>query len=243
MATFKDIIDYDSAPLVQWEPAIGEAPSGGKIIEDDITHGAIASWLKRKKISTVADLIADEARLSLRVAQENPKTTIKHITLSGAFEQAAHHNLAQSAVNNVEVITDIAPELYGQQDAVVMNMILGCVATGQDQQNIGKLLGFARDLLKDDGSLLLIRPNPAGGAFSTYQCLTAADELKAGQDYDFMVTGLEEYGAMQNLYTPNTYLKNAFADAGLTLGKTRGLGKQISGNGAPAFLMNIGRPA
>jgi hypothetical protein len=145
-------------------------------------------------------------------------------------------------VNNVEVITDISPELYGQQDAVVMNMILGCVATGQDQQNIGKVLGFARDLLKDDGSLLLIRLNPAGGAFSTYQCLTAADELKAGQDYDFMVTGLEEYGAMQNLYTPNTYLKNAFADAGLTLGKTRGLGKQISGNGQPAFLMNIGRP-
>jgi hypothetical protein len=73
MATFKDIIDYDSAPLVQWEPAIGEAPSGGKITEDDITHGAIARWLKRKKISNVADLIADEA-----VRSNKPPVTTLH---------------------------------------------------------------------------------------------------------------------------------------------------------------------
>jgi hypothetical protein len=58
--TLKDIINYDTAPLVQWEPAVGgEAPSEGKAHEDALTHAAIVAALIRRNARAITSIAAD----------------------------------------------------------------------------------------------------------------------------------------------------------------------------------------
>ena len=244
--TLKDIIDYKTAPLVQWEPVIGEEPSAGKRKEDSLTHNAIISELWRMNAKNITGIIADEGRLELDIAAQNSKALyITHLTLPGVFAAAARHN-HEAAVDadrpnayRVRVTEDVDSVLPNNQDAVVMNMILGCLATHDDHENIHRMLTFAAGLLKPEGSLIIVRPNPEGGAFETYHCLTPACDLKAGGDYDFTVKGLEDFGAMKNLYTPDSFLKSALKKAGFEMGPTKPVsGKPHAMLTQAPFLMN-----
>ena len=248
--TLKDVINYGTAPLVQWEPAIGETLSEGKAHEDMLTHGAVAITLEHLKAKAVTGIIADESRLEIAVAEMAPSVQkLTHLTLPGTFEKAARHTLDTARQNSIpridrvrvtSMIRDIRKK---SQDAVVMNMIFGCLATETDHKNLQSILCFAASLLKPNGSLLMVRPNPAGGAFSTYRCATPADALEGGKDYDFIVNGLEEYGEMKNLYTPDDFLKAHMKAAGFHCSVTqdimdRTLGAQKASE-KPAFLLNI----
>ena len=251
MKTLENIIDYKTAPLVQWEPVVGEAPSTGKKREDLLTHNAIISELWNMNAHQVTGIIADEGRLEIDIAAQNSKVQrVTHLTLMGTFAMAARNNWVRALNENrpnadkVRIATDIGSVPENSQDAVVMNMILGCLATPEAHGNIVNMLKFAHSLLrkegKDSGSLIIVRPNPEGGAFETYECLTPESELKAGSDYDFIVKGLEDFGVMKNLYTPDSFLKDALNKAGFNIGAT----KLIVSNDAASwkespFLLNV----
>ncbi|HEY8190126.1 MAG TPA: hypothetical protein VIF12_05535, partial [Micavibrio sp.] len=57
-----DIIDYQAAPLVQWEPVVGEALSEGKAYEDFLTHTALDEALAAQGAEHITGIIADEGR-------------------------------------------------------------------------------------------------------------------------------------------------------------------------------------
>ena len=119
-----------------------------------------------------------------------------------------------------------------------MNMILGCLATAQNHDNLHKMLCFAATLLKPSGKLIVVRPNPAGGTFETYRCTTPACDLEGGKDYDFIVSGLEDLGEMKNLYTPDDFLARHMEVAGFEAGRTENIldkGPQSK----PPFLLNV----
>jgi len=242
-----NVIDYATAPLVQWEPAIGEPLSAGKKHEDALIHRAVSDALHAVKARNVTGVIADEARLELYVASRLPEIQkITHLTLTGAFQKAASRNVEQAHVAKnlgaelVEVTTDIDSIKPKSQDAVVMNMILGCLATGNNHQNIHKMLCFVATLLKPDGHLLVVRPNPAGGEFSTYKCTTASCNLESGKDYSFIVKGLEEYGEMKNLYTPDQFMGKQLQEAGFELGRTEKIYDRAAGRRRDSpFLINV----
>lgn len=247
MKTLKNIIDYKTAPLVQWEPVIGEEPSAGKKKEDSLTHNAIISELWRMNAQQITGLIADEARLELAIAERSSKAVrVTHLTLPGAFGHAARSNWVRALqedrphAGKVGITTSTDTIRPHSQDAVVMNMILGCLAVPDDHENIHRILVFAASLLRPEGDLIIVRPNPEGGAFETYECLTPACGLKAGKDYDFTVKGLEDFGAMKNLYTPDGFLKGALEKAGFVMGPTKPVsdtpGEMLTN--AP-FLLNV----
>ena len=64
--------------------------------------------------------------------------SIAALTLAGAFADAARRNVATGGknVSKVNVTTDVNAIEPGSQDAVVMNMILGCVATQENHGNV-----------------------------------------------------------------------------------------------------------
>lgn len=250
MGTLKDIIDYETAPVKQWEPVVGEAPMPGKLREDFITHNAVMQELFRLNAQDVTGIIADEARQEILIAAQNHRITrVTHLTLPGAFAMAAQHNLDMAQrerrqnVEKVRIETDIGSVRERSQDAVVLNMILGCLAPPSDHRNIQRILSFAKSLLRPLGDLIIVRPNPEGGSFETYECVTPANNLKAGDNYKFIVRGLEGYGPMDNLYTPDDFLRRAVAKAGFKMGDTKPVysqspGSETSLNNAP-FLMNV----
>lgn len=244
MKTLRDVIDYASAPLVQWEPAIADPLSPGKKHEDRLTHGAVAVILSEIGARQITGIIADEARMELEIASQLPLVKkVTHLTLSGAFEKAAQYNVDEAVQNgalgadSVRVVTNIKSIKVNSQDAVIMNMILGCLATSQDHQNVHRMLCFAATLLKPQGKLVLVRPNPEGGKFSTYQCTTPADDLKGGADYAFIVNGLEDLGEMKNLYTPDDFLRRHMEKAGFDLGVTHHIHDPLSEKSP--FLLNV----
>lgn len=153
----------------------------------------------------------------------------------------------QSAINNkITVTTDVDSIPAGTQDIVVMNMILGCLSDGtpEGNKNLGNILKMSAELLKPPsdvsygGKLILVRPNPAGGAFSTYKTTTAPQDLKAGANYAFMVNGLEDIGEMCNLYTPDEFLEPLLDDAGFVIGTTKRIEDDPKRDNAP-FLLNV----
>ena len=228
MKTLKNIIDYKTAPLVQWEPVIGEETSAGKRKEDFLTHNAIISELWRMNAKNITGIIADEGRLELDIAAQNSKALyVTHLTLPGVFASAARHNheialdTDRPNLNRVRITEDVDSVLPYSQDAVVLNMILGCLATPEDRTNIHNMLMLAAKILNSEGGLVIVRPNPEAGKLETYECLTPSCELKAGENYDFIVKGLESYGAMKNLYTPDSFLKGALDKAGFVMGPTK----------------------
>jgi hypothetical protein len=252
MRTLRSVINYKQAPLVQWEPVVGEKPSDGKLHEDEITHGAILAALKRgrggrKQPRSIVNLISDEGRLELRIAEEMPKAeSITLVTLKGAFESAARHTVAESPHGNrVKVVTDIDAVKPGSQDVVVMNMILGCVSTPENHRNLEKLVKLASSWLKEDGEAIVVRPNPKAGVCSTYHLMTSLDRLSEGQEYDFVVRGLESAQPMKNIHTTAYFLHPYFAAAGLKIGGTEYIDDQPLGNipaaKKPAFLLNIAK--
>lgn len=236
-----DIINYATAPLVQWEPVVGESLSVGKRHEDYLTHSTIERVLTRLHANDITGLIADEGRFELYAAECDPSRRVNLLTLSGKFEQAARHNVDRAlqrnaaGVDRINVTTDIDAIAPHSQDAVVMNMILGCLATSDNHDNLHKILCFASSLLKPDGKLITVRPNPVGGEFSTYACTTPYEDLEAGKDYGFIVKGLEDYGTMCNLYTPNNFMCGLMDKSGFDFGETIG----IKDHGKTAFLLNV----
>jgi hypothetical protein len=103
------------------------------------------------------------------------------------------------------------------------------------------MLCFVSTLLKPDGKLITVRPNPSGGEFSTYACTTPSEDLKAGKDYGFIVKGLEDYGTMCNLYTPDNFMRELMDNAGLDFGPTaeiKDFGRGARPGAAP-FLLNV----
>jgi hypothetical protein len=252
MRTLRSVINYKQAPLVQWEPVVGEKPSDGKVQEDKITHGAILAALKRgrggrKQPRSIVNLISDEGRLELRIAEEMPKAdSITLVTLQGPFAKAARHNVAASHHRDrVKVTTDIDAVRPGSQDAVIMNMILGCVSTPENHRNLEKLVKLVSSWLKEDGEAIIVRPNPKAGACSTYTTLERPGGLCGGQEYEFLVTGLESLAPMKNIYTTGAFLHPYFAAAGLKIGGTQFIADQpaIPAPGAKtdAFLLNIAK--
>lgn len=246
MKHLSDIINYATAPLVQWEPAIEDAPSEGKQHEDFLTHGAVGGVLGCIGARNITGIIADEARMEIQAAWMLPQAReITHLTLQGAFEKVARNNLkrAQTAgitrADLVRVTTNADSIRPKSQDAVVANMILGCLATAQDHSNLHKMLTFVATLLKPDGKLIVVRPNPAGGEFSTYKCTTPSCDLKGGEDYDFIVRGLEDLGEMKNLYTPDDFMKLQMDSAGLEFSATVPVRDDRGGSQKAPFLMNI----
>mgnify|MGYP001601722510 CR=1 FL=1 len=251
LKTLENIINYKTAPLVQWEPVIGEELSPGKKREDILTHNAIISELWNMNAQQVTGIIADEGRLELDIAAQNSKVQrVTHLTLLGTFAIAARNNWVRAQnegrpnADKVRIATDIESIRENSQDAVVMNMILGCLAMPEAHDNIVNMLKFAHSLLRKDcpepGSLIIVRPNPEGGSFETYECLTPESELKAGADYHFIVKGLEEFGAMKNLYTPDSFLKIAMNKAGFDMGATRLIaGDDVSSWKESPFLLNV----
>lgn len=162
--------------------------------------------------------------------------SITHLTIKGAFEKAARHNVGDHA--KVRLSTDVEEIAPGSQDVVVMNMILGCVSQGGDVRNMKALATFAQACVKPDGGkIIVVRPNPAGGAFDTYKCTTSVKELKAGEDFGFVVKGLEQLGEMKNAYTPSSFLGKMFGDERVVLGRTKAIGNRWVAR-AP-FLMNV----
>ncbi|MBI4031082.1 MAG: hypothetical protein HY370_05350, partial [Proteobacteria bacterium] len=160
MRTLEDIIDYEIAPLRQWEPVVGEAPPAGKLREDIVTHNAVIRALWNLNAQQITGIISDEARQEiLIVAQDSKITHATLLTLPGKFAQAAQSNLDAARKENrpnvekVRIETDADSIRAHSQDAVIMNMILGCLATPEDHRNIPKILSFAKDLLRPDGSL------------------------------------------------------------------------------------------
>lgn len=227
--TLAEIIDYSAAPLVQWEPAIDAPISQGKVIENLLTHFAVSDVLRDLGAKRVTGVIADEAMLEIAVAALVVGVEqVTHLTLQGQFEKVAQRNL-QNMIDEadvphsdlVRVTSDVSSIAPGSQDAVVANMILGCLVTAQDHGNLHKMLTFMASLLKPEGKLVVVRPNPEGGAFQTYSCLTPRDMLRAGEDYEFTVKGLEDLGPMKNLYTPDSFLQQAFDCAGFMMGETQ----------------------
>ena len=243
MRTLKDVISYETAPPVQWEPIVGDKPSEGKQLEDSTIHTAVADVLAASGAMAITGIIADEARLEVTVAEKIPAAReINHLTLSGVFEQAARKNVDDAGAN-VRVTSDVDAIAPASQDAVVMNMILGCVSTPEDHNNMNKLVQLAESYLRENGELVIVRPNPEAGTCTTYACLTPANDLRAGENYQFTVKGLEEFGAMNNLYTPDAFLGDLLGKSGFTMGPTVGLtdafAKANTPEAKPAFLMNV----
>lgn len=246
MRRLSDIINYATAPLVQWEPAIQDSLSEGKKHEDSLTHGAVAVALRDMGARHITGIIADEARMEIQAAQMLPEAKkITHLTLQGAFEKVARHNLKQAQMAGipradlVRVTSNADSIRLKSQDAVVTNMILGCLATAQDHNNLHKMLAFVATLLKPEGKLVVVRPNPAGGEFSTWKCTTPSCQLKGGEDYDFIVRGLEDLGEMKNLYTPDDFMKLQMDSVGLEFSSTMPIQDNSNGAQKVPFLMNI----
>lgn len=247
MKEMKDIIDYKSAPLSQWEVAIDDVISDGKKLEDRLTHTAIAGVLNRLNVQTVTGIIADEARFELAAAAMMPRVkALNHLTLSNTFAAVARNNVAVAQKHAfirsdfVRVTTDADTIMPKSQDAVVMNMIFGCLATAQDHDNLQKMLCFVATLLKPEGALIMVRPNPAGGAFPTYSCTTPACDLEGGKDYNFIVKGLEDLGEMQNLHTPFDFVASKMAAAGFNTGPTENIFDEFPAEDSPPpFLLNV----
>lgn len=242
------IIDYTTAPLVQWEPAIDEPLSPGKAHEDRLTHSAVVKVLRDLDARDITGIIADEARFEAYAVENLPNLySANHLTLSGQFLKAADKTAsefwAKKQSNFRLYVTDDADDIGSHsQDAVVMNMILGCLATEQDHANVHKILTFAAGLLKPKGNLVIVRPNPEGGEFSTYACTTPAAELKSGKDYKFIVKGLEAFGEMANLYTPDSFLRAHMDAAGFDVGRTQPIEDRTVRdriNAKPPFLLNV----
>ena len=246
MRTLEAVINYDTAPLVQWEPVVGAPLSAGKRHEDALTHRAICTRLFRENARHITGIIADEARLELHLQDNLPHAAgLTHLTLPGVFQSAAAHNVETAARPGAQtpviVTSDIDAVPPQSQDAVVLNMILGCLATSNAHENITAMLRFAGSLLKPGGALVVVRPNPEGGKFSTYECTTPACYLKAGEDYDFKVDGL---GTMRNLYTPDTFLRGRLAAANFTMDRAWGIAdtsRPETFGRPPAFLINVCR--
>lgn len=216
MKTLKDIVNYETAPLKQWEPVIGEAPSAGKQKEDRLTHGAVARELWSLDARKITGIISDEARQELAIAEQNDRAAaITHLTLPGAFAMAAQHNVETAlkagriGAEKIRVTTDADSIHPHSQDAVVLNMILGCLATPEDHSNIHSILMFAAQLLNAEGSLVIVRPNP-------------------------------EAGKTRNLYTPDSFLKEALDKAGFVMGRTKAVSDALDEKLETApFLMNV----
>ncbi len=248
MRRLEDIINCAEAPFFQWEPVIGKKLSEGKKHEDMLTHFsiAVAIALKQAVARKVTGIIADEARMEIHSAWLLPSVKqFTHLTVRGKFEMAAHDSLrvarieGSPRVDRVRVTTDADSIKPKSQDAVVANMILGCLATAEDHSNLHKMLTFVATLLKPDGQLIVVRPNPEGGAFSTYKCTTPACDLKGGDNYDFIVNGQEDHGEMKNLYTPDDFIRKEMDAAGFDMGETKGIHDTKNMAGKPPFLMNI----
>lgn len=245
--TLEDIIDYTTAPLVQWEPVVGEALSEGKRKEDALTHNAVVRELWKLNAQHITGIISDEARQELKIAAQNSKAvSVTHLTLPGMFAIAAQNNRVAAINENrpnagkVRITTDIDSISPHSQDAVVLNMILGCLAAPEDQRNIHRMLMFAAHIMNAEGSLIIVRPNPEGGEFETYKCLTPASQLKGGESYDFIIKGLEDAGPMKNLHTPDSFLKGALDKAGFVMGETKFISPSAGANPAKApFLLNV----
>lgn len=245
--TLEDIIDCEVAPLVQWEPAAQAELSEGKRKEDALTHNAVVRELWKLNAQHITGIISDEARLEYTIAAQNSKAvSVTHLTLRGMFAIAARNNYVAAILGNrpnaekVRITTDIDSIPPHSQDAVVMNMILGCLATPEDQRNIHRMLIFAAHILNAEGSLIIVRPNPEGGEFETYKCTTPVAELRGGDNYDFIVKGLEDLGPMKNLYTPDSYLKGALENAGFSMGATKFISSSAGANPVTApFLLNV----
>jgi hypothetical protein len=240
-----DIINPATAPLMQWENAIGEPLSEGKKREDALIYPAIIGALIDNNAQAVTGIIADEARLELNISENIPEMqNITHLTLRGRFGTVAQRNVMESGNHVVRVTTRLDTVKPGSQGAVVTTLILGCLSSPEDNlQNIRNVLRLAESLLKPDGELIIVRPNPARGAFPTYKCLTPASELCAGQNYDFMVGGLESEGSMKNLYTPDNFLRTLLNEFGMsTGGKPRIIrdksAKAMPGTSDAPFLIN-----
>ena len=246
MRTLKDVIDYSAAPLVQWEPSIGQPPGEGKAYEDHLTHSAIAAALRAVNAQNILGIISDEARAELLIDRTVPSArNITHLTLPGAFQEAATQNLIDAVIDNagerVSITTNVDAIQPGSKDAVFMNMIVGCVARPESHANIQNLFNLAAKCLKADGVLVIVRPNSEGGGGSTFTCVTAKEDLKPGQDCEFIVKGLEQYGAMKNLYTPDSFLKGMLEKAGFAAGETQNVRDPQSTKPEPAFLLNVHR--
>jgi hypothetical protein len=254
LRTLKDIIDYGTAPLVQWEPAIDQPLSEGKKHEDGLIYGSVIEELNSLGARNITGIVADESRLEHSIASALPSVErVTHLTLPGAFAKAANAvqqnaktaspvpMLHHERVHVTSRISSIEPH---SQDAVVMNMILGCLATAKDHDNLHRMLTFVATLLKPEGSMIIVRPNPAGGIFSTYKCTTPVCDLKGGEDYGFIVKGLEDLGEMQNLYTPDAFLRKHAKAAGLGFGQTKAIVDPTTGLDDVSktefpFLMNV----
>ncbi len=241
MTDMQQIIDYKTAPLSQWEIPVGEDLSEGKKKEDAAIYPHIARALQEIKAEHVLGLIADEARLEHYLVQEVP--TMKcatHLTLKGAFEAAARHTCERGHDKRVRLSLEKEETQAHSQDAVVMNMILGCVATPKDHQNMTRMMDLSAHYLRAAGKLLLVRPNPKGGRFDTYVCTTPKKDLRAGDSYQFIVKGLEDLGEMDNLYSPDNLLKRFLEASQFEMGVTQELPYPGQKEHQPApFLMNV----
>ncbi len=224
---FKNFADMS---LAQWVPIITADLSEGKKAEDAMIYPEIAKLLREIKAQYVVDIIADEGRLTSYIAKN--VTTIAmatHLTIrEGGFSRVATQNLfseltqvrqhfeedlgedADAAKLTPKVNSTIRyPKLEGKQDAVVLNMIVGSLAAPGFYDNIDYLFERAGEFLKPNGKLFIVSPNPECGTAPTYQCLTPKEDLRAGQNYDFKVNGIED--TLQCVHTPTSFLAQRLA--------------------------------
>lgn len=246
--TLQNVIDFSQAPVFQWEPVIGAAPTAAKAQEDRMIYPEILSELVKENARYITGFVADEGRLETYIDAKMPAAVqINHLTIQGAFENAAQKNIRDAAEITpfaaVKLVTDIDSIAPASQDVVIMSLILDCVANSQSVENIENLLLLASTYLKPGGKLITVRPNPELGAGGTYACITPPSLLKPGKDFTFVVRGLESMNAMQNIYTPDAFLQPLFNKAGLKLGETKPIADRAFNDNKPskkpAFLLNV----
>ena len=233
MTTLKGIINYEAAPLSEWEEFIGEEPSKGKLYEDALIYPEIKNFLSKMNAKNVTGIIADEGRLELFLSNNMPELDeINHLTLSGNFNKAALANKTEANDKKVKVTVDLDDIKQGSQDAVVLNMV---VSTLGSADNIKKLLTSAGSLLKENGKLIIVTPHLGGDAmYHTYARITPRADLKAGESYKLKIRGIDDI--IEDMYTPSSFLGKILKEVGLTRLEPQMIQDKTKGNEAP-FVM------
>lgn len=180
--------------LPQWREQV-QTPSPAKLHEYALQYPVLADLLLQEEAHSVFGIGADEARFEIYYADaaENRDLTdlsIYHLGLDPELTNQARGVLASEEKSPVKIVDDYK-DLPSDQDAAVMNVILGCLG---ECANTQQTIADAAAKLRDGGIIIVTTPNPDAKQLSSYSAepMNGKSTMEEGEDYAFTMTGFTE---------------------------------------------------